>query len=84
MRRVAVVMLSLCFASCDKGPPPAQVKAIQKYEAEAKLSKDRAECASRAHKSTAIRHPADAQRILGDATNDCLREKGHRISGGQK
>lgn len=84
MRRIVAVVLFWCLAACDKGPPPAQVKAIQKYEAEAKLSKDRVECASRAHKSTAIRHPADAQRILGDATNDCLREKGHRIPGGQK
>lgn len=84
MRHLAAVMLLLGLVACDKGPPPAQVKAIQKYEAEAKVKADRDECASRAHKSTAIRHPADAQRILGDATNDCMREKGHRIPGGQK
>ena len=29
-------------------------------------------------------YPADAQKILGDATNDCMRKKGHRIPGGQK
>lgn len=71
MRTLSVLLL-LCLAACDRGLPPQQVEAIAKHRT------DQAECSSLAHKSK-VKHPTDAQRIISDAMNDCMRKKGYHV-----